>query len=134
MNLPRLKTPLDDWIANASPGDRVIVQTSRQTGNAEVSHARGQGWITTAIERAGPKAFNLIAIRCKVKKRDVPIGSRGNARSWNIGMTHTGPTRAEQAARLVEEGMGRAEIALALGVRPKTASEYLRQAKQEGLL
>lgn len=74
--IPRLQTPLADWIATAAPGERVVVFTGPNTRGlpAETRKTIGatRGTTITTAQRPSPdrtqrgeRVFDLIAVRTK---------------------------------------------------------------------
>lgn len=90
--IPMLAGSLSEWVSRAAPGDRVIVQRSKNNQNRNASILRGSGLILTAQRRVkGTDLFDLIAVKLSVpKKQDPPPSSRGR-----MGRLYRGPDDPE---------------------------------------
>lgn len=137
-DIPTLKGSLANWIANAQPGETVLVQTAVHNANPEVSDAIRAGHITTFQKRAAGHAFHLIARRIN-GKAEKPILGRGSIGAHiEKAPEKKGPKRdtlakIKEAVTLTEKGWKREEVAKRLGVSPETVKKYMRQARNEGL-
>lgn len=138
MTIPRLTVPFADWLANAAPGDRVIVQTAAHNSAIVVSEARDAGLITTCQKRASPNTFHLIATRLKNGKADTaPIG-RGQVGSLYKPQKAKGPRpetvqKMRRAVELKAQGMTVQRVADKMGITREAAKHCLRRAREEGM-
>ena len=138
-DLARLTIPLSEWIATASPGDRVIVQTAPHGANDEAQAARQAGQITTSIRRASPRTFDLIAVKLKDTRIDkAPLG-RGRVEPMERPMSSRGlkpaiRARVEAVLACRAKGMTRAQVAEKLGISLVMVKRDISTARDEGML
>ena len=130
----RLTTSLADWIANAEPGERVIVQTSPQNASKDVARAREAGLITTAQKRANGHSFHLIAIRTdgKPKTDKAPLG-RGQANSWQIGHRRVSiddPELQAMVTAMKARGATHDEVMRELGISKGTVVRIMQKHRE----